>query len=641
MDFITTKTGTDRPTDLLKDVAGYVNSEFERFQSARHRVEETWLESWSAYLGTPEAQDFDRMSTLRLIGDANGDWRHRINVGKAFESVETIHSYLIQAIFPNRDWFSVSPMQPGYLELSKVIKKYMGNKFQSCNFRSHWETFLRQLIITGNSVMALPWRYETVKWKKRIKVKVPVLDHMGQVIDERVEWNEVEQDRIISNEPAFEALDVFDVFIDPQATDPNDGALVRRLVKTRASIIQLVKSGLYKNIGPLDVIKAKAVSQAEHNKNTVRLFQGVDVGAPYNMGDLVELYEYWGDVHLQGITYHDVVVTVMGDKVLRFEPNPYWAGKPFIVGSYIPVVRQPYAMGAIQPSLGMLHQLNTITNQRLDNIELAIDSMWQVVDDGVTDISDIYTAPGKIIQVAEMGNIAPVARDTNFTVSYQEASVLESSIDKNFGTGPLIGVGQGRGGERVTAAEIQAVRDAGGNRLSGVHKHIEDTSLLPLLSKVYRLMQQFVTEDEVVRVTGSQPGENVFIQVGPQELSYDFQFAPVGADHVTDKQQYIQTRLDFIASVSQNPEMAAHVDFKNILLDLVQHFGFEEPEKYIKEAPEAPPQEVQGGAPVPQEDPLMEELGQMGGQHLQDAFMGRAMADGDESLVLNELTGIQ
>lgn len=621
-------------------IAGYVWSEYNRFKSAREQLEDDWLEYWSLYMGTPEAVTHQRDQVLKSVGEVNTDWRHRLNVGKAFEIVETIHGYLMAAVFPNNEWFNAVPMNPGYLELARVVKKFTANKLYDSNFRAHFAAFLRQLLITGNSVLALPWRYETKKWKKNVKVERAVSDMFMSEFGKKVEWETVEEERIISNHPEFETLDMFDCYIDPTASTPNDAAFIRRIQKTRAEVIQLIKDEYYETLTPYDVccLPPTNTSAEDDEKRTLRRFQGIETPNPFSMSDTVEVIEYWGDVHLDAETYHDVVCTVIGHELVRFEQNPYWCGKPFVIGSCIPLTQTPYAIGVLQPNAGLLHQLNIITNQRLDNLELAVDEMWTLKADGVLQPEDVYTEPGKVFLVSEHDDIQAVQRSqNNFTVTYNEASVLETTIDRNAGTGALISANNARSGERVTAAEIQAVRDAGGNRLSNLHKHIEDTSLYPILSKVFRLMQQFVTDPEVVRVAGTEPGEFVYYRVGADQLEYDFVLRPIGADHVTDKERYVQDRLNFLQSVAQVPQMANLINYEAILYDLVQHFGFDDPDSYLVKPPQGNPIP---GAPqagsTPEQMPLppapgqdfLAQMGELGGAPLEAAMQAQLQADG-------------
>lgn len=618
---------TSHPTsrDDRKDAGVYVRAELERFRTARNEIEETWLEAWSLYLNTTQGVNYMRSKVLETVGNVNDDWRHKINTGKAFEAVETIHSYLMAAFFPNGDWFDAVPMLPGEDNhlLSRVVKKYVQNKLEHANFQSEFANFLRQLIVTGNSVMALPWRYDTVTNRKVVETEQPLFSELGG----EPEWEIVEKE-VETNRPEFETLDMFDVYLDPTAIDPNDATIIRVLRKTKAEIIALFDEGVYDGLDKhqIETLEPTHNITESYNVEMYRTINGY-VTSELNEHE-IELIEYWGDLHLPNNTYHDVVITMIGDTVVRFETNPYWR-KPFVVGTYIRVPRQPYAMGALQPNLGMLHQLNIITNQRLDNIELHVNKMWALVDDGVLDPDDIETVPGKIFKMGNPDSLRPVDMGrADFTVTYQEAAVLESIIDKNMGTGNYVGANSQRQGERVTAAEIAAVRDAGGNRLSGVHKHIEETALKEILKRVFELMRQFVREDEVVRIAGAKAGEYNYYSVGVEQLNQPLSLKPIGAGHVIERKKYIQDRLDFIASVSQIQQMADKIDYEAILHDLLINWGFDEPEKYLKkeeQAPEADP--LDRGLNI-QEDAL-----NSGGMPMLNTIQAQMQADGGATML--------
>ncbi len=631
-------------------IVEFIMSEFNWFSTARQERESIWVECWAAYLGSPAATAAMRGRLLRHVGDVGNDWRHRINVGKAFENVETVVSYLMSAFFPNNEWFDVVPTEENLYKLAPIVRKYTATKLQQAQFISHWEMHLRQAAITGLSCIALPWRFETTKFKKKVKVRTPHYDKQPE-LGKRIKYEESIVEKVIVNRPSFEVIDIFDIYVQPNAIDINDCPVIRRITKSKAELAQCIQSGYYKNINTLDVVRATPYAQAgdtaQGNKQLIKTFQGIQIDNGYHWGDEVELLEYWGDVHLDGITYHDMCAVVCCGKLVKFETNPYWCGKPFIFSSYIPIVRSVTALGTIEPSLGMLHELNIITNQRLDNLELSVNSMWEKLDDGVMGDEDVYTEPGKVFKVGAMGNLRPIDMPTSFTVTYDEASVLEQRIDKNTGTGAMVGAGVGRSGERVTATEIQATRDAGGNRLSGVHKHIEETSLYPLLAKLYRLFQQFVEEDETIRTPRQgEVGSYDYVKIGHEELQHEFNLMPVGANHVADKEYEINKTLQFLQVAAQYPDMSKHVNFYTILLKLARLYGFDDVDQYIIEnitvpegqanagaVPTAPPQ-----APNPEED-MLKAFYEGGGSANVSAMQGQLQADGGASM-LNEMFGV-
>jgi len=618
-------------------VGGFVQSEFRRYKDARSTKEEIWLQCWAKYLGTPQAMEYIRSQAANVVGNVSTDWRHKVNNGKAYENVETVVSYIQSAFFPNMDWFDLTPQGPTDPTQVKVLKKYLMTKLNQFAFKSHAETFIRQACITGNSVMALPWRAETVKWKKKVQVEDK---NPTEVLEENAKpkWKTITVDKIVKQGTEFETLNMFDCFVEPTAAQPNEAGFIRRIPKTKADIIALIKSGFYKQGNIKDVAgyghNPDVVSDSER-KARVSDFQGVQYDPKFRC----DVLEYWGDIYLDDNVYRNKVVTVLGDKVLRYEDNTYWAGKPFVVASCIPVPFSPYGLGIIEPSLGLLHELNLITNQRLDNLELSTDSMWTLLADGVLKEEDVYTKPGKVFLVQQHGDLQPIQGNNNFQVSYQEASLLEQRIDKTIGTGPFIGVGPGRGGDRVTAQEITAQRDAGGNRLSGVQQQLENNWLLPTLTKFYRNCQQFIEDDEIIEVATDTAGTYAYVTVGLEELQNDYKIQPTGAQHIADRDNERQQRIDFVTMAVGVPQFAELLDYKAILEDIAPRFGFDDLDRFLKDKEEAAaaPPGMPPGDPMtqPPVDPMAQDMAAMaeiGGQPLANAVGQELQVDGGMGL---------
>jgi hypothetical protein len=591
--------GTPTPEQLAA-IGSVVKGYYNKYQQARQRKEELWAECWAVYNGTPEALRYASQLAKKTLGNVETEWRHRVNPGKAYETVETINAYLQSAFFPNRDWFEFTPTQPGDgVVVVPAVKKYVKETLHKAGFRSAMDMFTRQSVITGFSVMALPWRREAVPYRINRKVEVPTHDEYGVESGKKYVTRTETQQRVLYDAPQFEVLSSFDCFVDPDNLDLQRSNFIRRVHLTKSALWQRVQEGYYTGISEEDILKmstdgttAKKKDQSSTRKDTVKRFQGIDETFS---NEIVTLLEFWGDVTCSDCCHKDVVVTLCGDEVIRYENNPYWCGRPFVIATYTPNNHSVYGMGALEPNLSMLHQLGVITNQRLDNLELAVDCMWTFVDDGTVEESDIYTAPGKIIKVADHGSLRPIIHNQQFTVSYTEAQLLDQAIDKSAGTGAFISTGQGRNGDRVTAQEVQAVRDAGGNRLGRVHANLEQTALEPMLVKTYRQMQQFVLEDKVIRIPGFTGGEYIYAEIGVDELQHDFDIRAVGAGHIADKEFELQKHLNFVQTVQNNPEMGGLINWEEMTKHLANKFGIDDVDKFIKK----PQQPTQGETPQP------------------------------------------
>ena len=431
---------------------------------------------------------------------------------------------------------------------------------------------------------------------------------------------------------------MFDCFLDPKAISPDTSDFIRRIVKTKAEVVDMISGVFFNGMTAYEIVSQKPYHGSDYTsseRQVLKDFEGIEVEAGYSWSDHVELWEYWGNITVDGVTYRDVVATMCCDTLVRFENNPFWCGKPFIFGTYIPINRSTSSLGVIEPTLGLLHEMNILTNQRLDNLELAVNAMWEHVDDGTLAPEDIYSEPGRVFSVTQQGTISPIQMPNQFVITYDEQSVLEQRIDKNTGTGVGISANASRNAERVTAAEIRAVREAGGSRLSTIHKHIEETALIPCLNKVFRLFQQFVNQDEIVRVAGENPGDYDFFAVGIEELQNDFILTPVGADHIADKEYEISQRLQFLQIVSQQPEMSQHVNYYNFMLDLARRMGIDDIDQFIVEQnPDALPLEgeqqmQQGQSPESIQQSMASEIGKPAA----DAIRNNVMADGGANMM--------
>lgn len=569
-----------------KELLGTLQAMFKDYDEKRREKTDRMVECWATYLGTPNAERWKRQSVLKgTVGDVTVDWRHHINRGKGYEIVETVVPYLKGATFPNDDWFDLIPDMPiqdeQYLLFIKIMKHFIKHKLDVSHFREQWELFLRQLCIVGTSVLALPWRVETAKKKVNVKVVTPFGEgHKESNID-----------KLIYNSPDIQVEDMLDVFLDPNASNPNDSNLIRRMRVTRGQIQRLVESGSYDLIEPTDIRKIKCYRKVSDETNTIEDFLGFMNNEP-TQNDQIEIYEFWGCIHLSDIELSDVVITWSGDTLLRVETNPYWAGKPFVVGTYTPILSSPYGFGALEPILGDLHEVDILGNSRLDGLTISLLPTYLYRADGTVSPEDLTVEPGKYIPVNGDPNnaVVPMAQDLRYaSVSVQEEQLREGSIDRRTGTGSFIGSGQGRSGERVTAAEVEAVRTAGGSRLSGVYEHIENTALLPVLERCYGMMQQFIVKDEIIPVPGNSPEEILYVKVGIDQLAYDFFIKAKGAAHVADKEYELRQRTDWISLMNSNQEMAKYVNWKEVAKDLTKRFTGEDASKFIQEEPTPPP----------------------------------------------------
>ena len=596
--------------ERMKVAAQSIKHYADSWGDQRRDLEQEWAECWAEYLSNHRAADFMRHSSLQITGETmqnqGNNWRHKVTTGKAYELVETVNSYLQGAFFPNKQWFDLVPKAPmndeEWEDTLFVLTHYLLNKFDEARFRAYWDIFCRQVLICGTSVLALPWRYDAINTFRNRPKK-------GK--DGKTKYEPQEQLKVIQNGFDFEVVDMFDFYLDPSCGDQRKANCIRRIVKTRGEVVRLIESGVYP-LGDKEMVsQANAYSPASRSslsKDNVTYMAGLE-SVYFQNNNLVELYEFWGNLQIGDYEFVDVCATILGDNLISIMPNPYWGGRPFVIGTLVDIHDSPYGIGLLQPVLGQLHALFETSNHRLDVDELTINPTLLAVNDGSIDFNSLFVEPGKVIPVEDPeSTIVPLELPNQSQVSVQDEQILEARVDKTTGVGAYVGVNGGRNAERVTAEEINAQRNAGGNRLGNYHKHMEDTCLRDFLEKSYSYLQQFVINDEVVRikrnVQESFREQYDYFQVGQEELQHEMDVIPVGSDHIVNKEYELQQRIDFYTFASQYPEIAKFINWKEAIKDLARRFMKQDWEKFVMLPEEQP-------APVPGEEELaVEAMGQ-------------------------------
>lgn len=558
----------------LSEVINSCESLKVKYAQDRQSIENTWKDAWAAYLTTPEAKQYAESRMIDVVGNIDFNWRHKLVTAKAFETVETIVSYMMSSFFPNDKWFDfdakVHIPHPEWRQIIEANRKFISLKLEAENFQSAYENFIRELCITGTAGISMPWRTEV---KDSFTNTIVQRDDGTTLV---VPKREID---VTKHAPDLEVISVLDFFFDPEIHDPNRSNVIRKFSISRGDLLELVKSNKYP-LAKIEDIRDDFVGGSEDRSANLSDFDmGLMVGIPSNEsldGDtgntitssfvgngLVEVFEFWGDLVVKNIEFKDIHVVWTGRHLLLIEQNPYWSGKPFIFGTYVRITGTPYGIGCLQPVLSSLYQQNVLMSRRADNISVNSDTMFTVLADGVTDMDEVYTAPGHKIPVTTHDAIKPLQLTTDQSLSVNEQSILEQLVDKATGTGPFIGVGAGRTAERVTAQEIQAQRDAGGNRLNGVYSHIERSSMRPFLEKYRELCRQFILEPESIMMSINNIDTEVLF--GPDLLQFPMSVRALGAGHIADKEFQLRQLLDWINLVVSIEGFSSLLDVNNRL----------------------------------------------------------------------------
>ena len=550
----------------------------EQEKNARSSLDERWLQWWRLYKTEP----------LRIAND--NEWRSKLNDGRVFEIIETIATYLRSALFYSDNWVNLEANEPGLAEVLPIVNAYFRDCLNHSNLKREIRVFLRQLLLTGFSGMTVVWE------------------------DEKL---------------VFKNLDSFNVFFESsRRLDCNSYVFVRHYVNY-PEFIDLVDAGTldYITSDEADDYWEKLKTSNNSTENKQNYLEDVDEV----FGHVVELYEYWCPTEKK-------IFRLIDGECYGEEEAPVC---PWLIMTLFELPNASYGLGVLDSSIGLILENNCIMNRRLDNMAVSVDNMWLMVDDGVISEEDLKTEPGKILKVANKDALTPLYPPANnFSVTYNESAIIDQKIEKNTGTGALISSGAYRSGERVTAQEINAVKEAGGNRLTDVYEHIESTFVIPLLRQALELLRNNLKKSKVIKLASDRPNVYDYFKMLPSDLKKDYSVKVTASQNVINRDRNMRRMQEFIQTVVAVPQFSEQVDYTTLFEDMVTQFGFDNPQRYMKkQMPQEQQQEPTTATPTSPSDAFVQGMTEISGDVGKAAALG-SVASGDFAQMAQQMAGV-
>ena len=547
------------------ELGASVKQLYQQWKQSRATLEERWSQCWQAYLCDQQ--------TLYTEPDFNAADRSQVVRPVLYEAVETIHANILNNLFPaGEKFFAVQGKTEHDQQPAKLIEEFFQHKLEDLHFSDQYAQFLKQAIITGNSAAAVRWDH-----RRAMQPSVESIDLLGVPIGQKTVWRE----ETVYNGPAFDVIDMFDFLVEPNALSFDEAMVIRRLTRR---LSELEQSGLYQQ---LDQVKISLEESIDTHKLRKRHAFGLQEAVTKNelAPGSVELYEAWGDFQIGDTLYQNHVCTItQTGAVIRFAPNPY-GQKPFVFTTFIPVPNEVYGIGAIEKSLGLQHTINTLTNQKLDVINISINNpfTYQVTDD-VFDPDTVVTRPGALIPVKSHDTLRPVKYLNNFTVAFSEIADLKAEVQEATGAFKYFaGAGDSSLSKR-TATEVSALIQGGAQKFSSVINHLEQTSLEPFLQLIFQQAQQSVDSRESFKVQHAD-GRICYEELAPELLQQTrCRFRIHGSQSIASKRQELDGLIAFIRLVKDSPEQLQNVNMLELYKRIYRRLGFKDEELIFQPA---------------------------------------------------------
>ena len=394
---------------------------------------------------------------------------------------------------------------------------------------------------------------------------------------------------VVKDHPMYERVSPFDIFVDPEATGPEDWAWVaQRIVRPLKTV---------KNETKYD----KSARNALNADSRVRWSQddSPDKGEAQDVVQRVTLWEFYDLTAKTMCVFSD-----QGDKFLVAPtPFPYAYGVPFIPLFDYEVPDQFFSIGELEAIEGLQDELNNLRTSMVRAQDLDIQKFVgrkSALDSKA--LAALASAnPNEVILVNDDSPldqvIVPLARNTVNPQMYDFSRQIEDDIQY------ITGVSDYQRGSSSeisrTATEASIIQDASNARsadkLAKVEHHLGEAG-----RRIVQLWQQYLTTEQVVRII-NPAGQTVWAQFSREDIEGEFDFE-VEAGSTQPQNETFKRQTANAMLQAFGPMIGTFIAPEILIPILRDGFNIKNPEQYIMQPP--PPMDPNApvgpdGQPVP------------------------------------------
>ena len=420
---------------------------------------------------------------------------------RVFRVIETITPRMVA----NEPTGSFYPSEKGDMAVSNVLNSLLKYDWRRAEMFPKLVMFAKSLLIFGTAFGRNFWDFRE---KERMRM-VP------KMISGRMVWTPKEKEVIKVTEydgPNFEPLNIYDCYPDPNASSlDNMRWFIYRTFKT---INELESSNdtrgfeYYRNLPKLREMvenKAKNDNKTPARKDNIQFrehrrvmlstqeFLGEDKSNP----DIVILRRFTREGWCDYAAEYDLII--------REVDNPYFHGDlPIVYGVDYPYPGELYGMGEIEPVDRIQRAINAVLNQRLDNVQLTLRSMWKVKKNSGVDMHTLVSAPGNIVTTDDMAAVESIqVPDVTGPTFVQTMNYLTASLQNGTGiTDYTIGINTEANVANKTATGTRLVQQEANAQFKLKIQLFNHMVIQRIANQWKDLRIQYTTEKQKVRIIG-------------------------------------------------------------------------------------------------------------------------------------------
>lgn len=511
-------------------------SRFTDWDTSRKTRENLWQRIYRLFFSTQEQH---KTST-----------RSNITIPIIFQIIESAVPKIANVLFAQgEDFFDVGANNLTDETASyqaEAIKKVLSVQLSKADFFVKFMDFVKQLMLYGTSYMKVYWKVKRDWVWERVPNRT-VKTILGIPMGETIEWSETKSYKVVERRPEIEVIDVLDVFPDPDAQDEetSKGIFVRSWIQK--DDLRELGQGKYPIYANTENQALQSSEDSYVNSRADRYTSRGLQAANTTKKNQVELLEFWGkyDVDGDGIKEEAHIVIANRQVLVKAQANPFHHQKrPIIRGVLFPAPKEWYGIGLVEPVISEVHELNTLRRQRIDNINLVLNRMWQANTLADVDLETLISSPGNIVLTDAMDAVKPLDTPDVTTSAYNEANIVQMDIER--ATVPPSAQGNTTSGQLGrTARGAQLIIGQALEKFGTATKLLEEMVLKKLLTMIHQLNLQFIDDDEVLQDPFLYK-EIADLQLTPEDIRADVKFKMIGISEMVGSEGKINQIVSFM-----------------------------------------------------------------------------------------------
>lgn len=484
--------------------------QFETFRSQNH--DRRWNTHDSLYVGFQQQKVWDGTNVARA------SFRNQI----VFDQVESALPIINQTLFGNPEWFQVEALPGTDVQDAKKVQEAMSYIFDhptdeiGSNALNDFKTAIKSTLLYGNGGVAVEWDASL-------------------------------------NQPTISWVDIRDIYIDPALTTPNPDcgrAVIRRKFLTIQEIRDMKKDPRM-NVPSDEILwymsKNAPQTYAEQTKRVQEALRGVFFSPGFS--DYVPLP---ADQQVECLIYYSgsrIIWILNKQWVLYSGPNPY-GFTPFAFAPCYNYISRFYGQSIADVQEDNQRYTEALLNAHYDELTLLLHPPRVMKRNALLTPAQQKWRPGIVYTAENKDDVSLLQVGGNTVNVFDDIQYLSLTAEKRTG---INGLGSGSvpqpSNANRTLGGLQMQQAGSNTRLMEIVSNIEQYLILPVLYKVYKLLQFHTRPGQPLPATGPDGNYNVDAALVQSKL----RFKMLASSKMITRDKLLQIVPFFMQAFTQGP----------------------------------------------------------------------------------------